>query len=136
MRSSIQATNVVLNLAVVPNVILMPSNFVILNKKIEGYNNILTTATNEMLFGVNKDVNYNKPKVKHSEHKSDGLIDDYKHNNSSSGSSDTSNDSNSIHDNIRGDNKRSKTAGNAQLPIMFFISLVAGMIISKKIKFY
>ena len=31
MRTSIQATNVVLNLAVVPNVILMPSNFVILD---------------------------------------------------------------------------------------------------------
>ena len=136
MRKSIQATNVVLNLAVVPNVILMPSNFIILSKKIRGYNNILTTATNEMLFGVNKDVNYNKPKVKHSEHKSDGLIDDYKHNNSSSGSSDTSNDSNSIHDNIRGDNKRFKTArsaGNPQLPIMFFVSLAAGIIVSKKI---
>ena len=42
MRKSIQATNVVLNLAVVPNVILMPSNFVILSKKIKGYNNVLT----------------------------------------------------------------------------------------------
>ena len=62
MRTSIQATNVVLNLAVVPNVILMPSNFVILDKKIEGYNNILTTATEEMSFGVNKDVNFSKPK--------------------------------------------------------------------------
>ena len=141
MRKSIQATNVVLNLAVVPNVILMPSNFIILSDKIEGYNNILTTATNEMLFGVNKDDNYtkhrnSKPKVKYSEHKSDGLIDDYKHNNSSSGSSDTSNDSNSIHDNIRGDNKRFKTArsaGNPQLPIMFFVSLAAGIIVSKKI---
>ena len=58
MRKSIQATNVVLNLAVVPNVILMPSNFVILSKKIEGYNNVLTTATEDMTFGVNKDVNY------------------------------------------------------------------------------
>ena len=62
MRKSIQATNVVLNLAVVPNVILMPSNFIILSDKIAGYNNILTTATNEMQFGVNKDVNYTEPK--------------------------------------------------------------------------
>ena len=90
-----------------------------------------------MSFGVNKDVNYAKlPKIKHPEHKSDGLIDDYIHNNSDSGSGNTSNDGNDVHGNIRGDNKRSKTAGNAQLPIMFFISLVAGMIISKKIKFY
>ena len=58
MRKSIQATNVVLNLAVVPNVILMPSNFVILSKKIRGYNNVLTTATEDMTFGVNKNVNY------------------------------------------------------------------------------
>ena len=58
MRKSIQATNVVLNLAVVPNVILMPSNFVILSKKIRGYNNVLTTATKDMTFGVNKNVNY------------------------------------------------------------------------------
>ena len=143
MRKSIQATNVVLNLAVVPNVILMPSNFIILSKKIRGYNNILTTATNEMLFGVNKDVNYikyrnskPKPKTKHSEHKSDGLIGNYKHNNGSSGSGDTSNDGNSPSGNIRGDNKWYKTAGNPrspQLPIMFFVSLAAGIIVSKKI---
>ena len=61
MRKSIQATNVVLNLAVVPNVILMPSNFVILSKKIKGYNNVLTTATEDMTFGVNKNVNYDEP---------------------------------------------------------------------------
>ena len=39
----------------------MPSNFVILSKKIKGYNNVLTTATKDMTFGVNKNVNYNKP---------------------------------------------------------------------------
>ena len=135
MRKSIQATNVVLNLAVVPNVILMPSNFVILDKKIEGYNNILTTATDEMSFGVNKDVNYAKPrpKIKHPKHKSNGLIDDYIHNNGGGGGGNTSNDSDNVHDNVRGDNKRIKTAGNPQLPIMFFISLVAGIIVSKKI---
>ena len=112
----------------------MPSNFIILSDKIEGYNNILTTATSEMEFGVNKDVNYakpSKPKTRHSEHKPDGLIDDYKHNSSGSGSSDTPNNSNIIHDNIRGDNKRIKT--NPQLPIMFFVSLAAGIIVSKKI---
>ena len=135
MRTSIQATNVVLNLAVVPNVILMPSNFVILNKKIEGYNNILTTATEEMKFGVNKDVNYAKPKpkIKHPEHKSNGLVDDYIHNNDGGGSGNTSNDSDNVHDNVRGDNKPSKTAGNPQLPIMFFLSMVAGVVVSKKI---
>ena len=135
MRKSIQATNVVLNLAVVPNVILMPSNFVILDKKIESYNNILTTATDKMSFGVNKDVNYAKPrpKTKHSEQKSNGLIDDYIHNNGGGGGGNTSNDSDNVHDNVRGDNKRIKTAGNPQLPIMFFLSLVVGVVVSKKI---
>ena len=135
MRKSIQATNVVLNLAVVPNVILMPSNFVILDKKIESYNNILTTATDKMSFGVNKDVNYAKPrpKTKHSEQKSNGLIDDYIHNNGGGGGGNTSNDSDNVHDNVRGDNKRIKTAGNPQLPIMFFLSLVVGVVLSKKI---
>ena len=134
MRKSIQATNVVLNLAVVPNVILMPSNFIILSDKIEGYNNILTTATNEMEFGVNKDVNYAKPKVKHPEHKSDGVIDDYSHNNSSSERDNSSNIDNSCNDNIRGDNKRinsKRTAGNPQLPVMLFVSLAAGIIVSR-----
>ena len=79
MRKSIQATNVVLNLAVVPNVIL--------------------------------------------------------HNNGSNGSGNTYNNDNNVHDSVRGDNKRFKTAGNPQLPIMFFISLAAGVIISKKINF-
>ena len=81
----------------------MPSNFVILDKKIEGYNNILTTATEEMSFGVNKDVNYDakssKPKPK--QNKPDGLIDDYfdNINGSSNNSADNSDD---IHSNIRG----------------------------------
>ena len=129
MRTSIQATKVVLNLAVVPNVILMPSNFVILDKKIEGYNNVLTTATEEMKFGVNKDVNYSKPKPK----QPNGSIDGGNRNNDDGGSSITSNNSNDVHDNVRGYNKRSETAGNAQLPIMFFLSLVAGVVVSKKI---
>ena len=132
MRTSIQATNVVLNLAVVPNVILMPSNFVILDKKIEGYNNLLTTATEGMKFGVNKDVNYAKPKPK-PKPEINGLVDDYIHNNDGGGSGNTFNDSDNVHDNVRGYNERSKTAGNTQLPIMFFLSLVAGVVVSKKI---
>ena len=84
----------------------MPSNFVILDKKIEGYNNILTTATEEMSFGVNKDVNYAKPArptkpTKPKQNKPDGLIDDYfdNINGSSNNSADNSDD---IHSNIRG----------------------------------
>ena len=142
MRTSIQATNVVLNLAVVPNDILMPSNFVILDKMILGYNNLLTTATEEMSFGVNKDVNYAKPakrseaKIKHPEHRSNGLIDNYIHNNDGDGCDNTFDNSNDVHDNVRDNNKRiqpDKTAGNPQLPIMFFLSLVAGVVVSKKI---
>ena len=134
MRTSIQATNIVLNLAVVPNVILMPSNFVILDKKIEGYNNVLTTATDEMKFGINKDVNYSKPKPNIKQ--PNGSTNNSDHNNDDGGSSVTSNDSDDVHDNVRGYNKRtgtSKTATNTQLPIMFFLSLAAGVVVSKKI---
>ena len=127
MRTSIQATNVVLNLAVVPNVILMPSNFVILDKKIEGYNNILTTATEEMSFGVNKDVNYAKPArptkpTKPKQNKPDGLIDDYFDdiNGSSNNSTD---DSNNIHNNssgyLRSPPKDSKPSITRSPPIVF-----------------
>ena len=53
MRRAIQDTNVVLNLAISPGVILIPSRMVILEKPIPGYNNILTNATSKMTFGVN-----------------------------------------------------------------------------------
>ena len=36
---------------------------IILKNKVEGYNNVLTLATNAMEFGVNTKVNYVAPKV-------------------------------------------------------------------------
>ena len=134
MRKSIQATNVTLNVAVVPNVILMPSNFIILSDKIEGYNNILTTATNEMEFGVNKDVNYEKPKPKRKrESKSKpNLIDDYKHINSGSERSDSSNVDRSSNGISRSDNTSARvTETSTALVPLLMVSLAAGMIVSK-----
>ena len=58
MRRAIQDTNVVLNLAISPGVILIPSRMVILEKPIQGYSNILTNATSKMTFGINSKVNY------------------------------------------------------------------------------
>ena len=63
MRKAIQDTNVVLNMAITPGIILIPSNMIILKNKVEGYNNVLTIATNAMKFGVNTKVNYVAPKV-------------------------------------------------------------------------
>ena len=63
MRKAIQDTNVVLNMAITPGLILVPSNMIILKNKVEGYNNVLTIATNAMKFGVNTKVNYVAPKV-------------------------------------------------------------------------
>ena len=109
----------------------MPSNFVILSKKIKGYNNVLTTATEDMTFGVNKNVNYNKPQ-----------------NNYSSGSRNTSHGNNSGNGDgaafnergaSRGDNNNNTRTYNntlttalagAQLPLTFFISLAVGMGVS------
>ena len=53
MRKAIKSTNVVLNLSILPGVILVPSNMIILDRPIAGYNNVLTTATEKMKFGVN-----------------------------------------------------------------------------------
>ena len=61
MRVAIKDTNVVLNMAITPGIILIPSNMIILKEKVAGYNNVLTLATKDMKFGVNKDVNYVKP---------------------------------------------------------------------------
>ena len=61
MRLAIKKTNVVLNMAITPGIILIPSNMIILKEKVAEYNNVLTIATKEMKFGVNENVNYVKP---------------------------------------------------------------------------
>ncbi len=62
MRAAIASTNVVLNIAISPGMILVPSNLIIQKKKIPGYNNVLTLATDKMKFGKNTGVNYKAPK--------------------------------------------------------------------------
>ena len=61
MRTAISSTNVVLNMAFSPGMILVPSNLVIQKKKIPGYNNILILATDKMKFGENTGLNYKAP---------------------------------------------------------------------------
>ncbi len=58
MRTAIETTNVVLNMAISPGMILVPSDLIIQKKKIPGYNNILKLATDKTKFGKNADVNY------------------------------------------------------------------------------
>ncbi len=58
MRTAIASTNVVLNMAISPGMILVPSKLIIQKEKIPGYNNVLTLATDKMKFGKNTDVNY------------------------------------------------------------------------------
>ena len=48
-------------MAISPGMILIPSNLIIQKEKIPGYNNILTSATDKMKFGKNKEVNYKAP---------------------------------------------------------------------------
>ena len=50
-----------LNTAISPRIILIPSNLIILDKMIAGYNNVFKLATSSMKFGENDDVNYSKP---------------------------------------------------------------------------
>ncbi len=61
MRTAIASTNVVVNMAISPGMILVPSNLIIQKEKIPGYNNVLTLATDKMKFGKNTDVNYKSP---------------------------------------------------------------------------
>ena len=61
MRAAIASTNVVLNMAISPGMILVPSNLIIQKEKIPGYNNVLTLATEKMRFGKNTGVNYKAP---------------------------------------------------------------------------
>ena len=58
MRTAVNATNVVLNLALLPRMILIPSDMTILKEKIPGYNNTLTIATKSMKFGKNPGLNF------------------------------------------------------------------------------
>ena len=58
MRTAIESTNVVLNMAISPGMILVPSDLIIQKEKIPGYNNVLTLATEKMKFGKNANVNY------------------------------------------------------------------------------
>lgn len=52
MRQAIGSTNVLLDTAITPGVILVPSNMIIQDEKVDGYNNILTNATKNMVFGT------------------------------------------------------------------------------------
>ena len=61
MRTAIKDMNVILNMAITPGIILILSNMIILENKVEGYNNVLTLATNAMKFGVSTNVNYVPP---------------------------------------------------------------------------
>ena len=62
MRTAIKNTNVVLNMAISPGMILVPSDLIIQKVKIPGYNNVLTLVTDKMKFGKNTGVNYKAPK--------------------------------------------------------------------------
>ena len=61
MRKAIKDTNVVLNMVISPGIILIPSNLIILDKMVAGYNNVLKLATKGMKFGKNDNVNYFEP---------------------------------------------------------------------------
>jgi len=63
MRTAVKAMNVVLNLAIMPGLILVPSDLLILKDKIPGYNNLITMATKKMNFGLNSGLNYDAESV-------------------------------------------------------------------------
>jgi hypothetical protein len=58
MRTAIANTHLVLNFAIMPGLILIPSDLRILMKPIPGFSNVLTVARNGVAFGRNEKVNY------------------------------------------------------------------------------
>ena len=62
MRKAIADTNVLLDTTIIPGVVLIPSNLIILDKPVAGFNNVLTTATASMQFGKNPGLNKKAPK--------------------------------------------------------------------------
>jgi hypothetical protein len=66
MRTAIANTHLTLNFAIMPGVILIPSDLRILTEPILGFSNVLTVARNGMTFGKNEKVNLTGTKpVKH-----------------------------------------------------------------------
>ena len=81
MRKAISDCNQTVNLAVSPATFLLPSDMKILKERIPGYSNVLFTAGEKgMVFGVNKDLNYQKekppPKKTHQDDTPSNHLDD------------------------------------------------------------
>ena len=129
IRKAIKDTNVVLNTAISPRIILIPSNLIILDKMIAGYNNVFKLATSSMKFGENDDVNYSKP----SEEPSDEPASTSRGSTStSSGSTSTSSGSTSTSRGNTGPIPVSKEAKmNESELVLLVTTLVGGSIISK-----
>ena len=103
----------------------MPSNFVILKQKISGYNNVLTTASKEMKFGVNKDVNYTSSEKNLFRDIASGVnVNDNVHNGSSSSSS-------SVNDSAVRDFPTTGGTSTTTHVITFSSALVVGLLFSK-----
>ena len=62
MRAAIKGSNVVLDMAIVPGVIFIPSSLLILDEPIQGYNHVLTIAKKSMKSGKNDQVNFSPTK--------------------------------------------------------------------------
>ena len=58
MNQAISSTNVVLNTAISPTLWLIPSSLIILKNPIEGYNNKLKVSDENMVFGINENLNH------------------------------------------------------------------------------
>ena len=60
-RTSIKDTNQILNQNISPGLLIIPCKLTILKNPIVGYNNAITTSTQNMRFGVNQNLNKTQP---------------------------------------------------------------------------
>ena len=59
-QNAVTNANSRLNLAISPKLFLMPNELTINTDRVHGYNNVLHTATKQMHFGINDDINTEK----------------------------------------------------------------------------
>ena len=148
MRKAIVDTNVILNTAITPGMILVPGSLIILKQKIPGFNNILTMANYSMSFGLNDDLNKieekdperdeEKEQIKNDRDTSNSVFNAINHNNNSNIASFSERN---FRENIQQIDTKSDVGGGTRGPFaehdtgylveMFAISAVGGFVVLK-----
>ena len=131
MRKAIKDTNVVLNMVISPGIILIPSDLIILDKMVPGYNNVLKLATSDMKLGKNDDVNYFKPSEESGSENTGSSSENTGSNSGNIRSSSVNTGSNPVNKKLRSVRTEPKT--NESELILLITTIASGVYINFKI---